>query len=180
MRAPHAGSHPPATPDGNTVALAQIVDPPRHGVAADAAKLDVDDLAGAQLDAGACLLFRVNALIQADRRVQLFLQLDVTVDIVPAERLLDHHQVEAFELLEQRPIIRSVGGVGVDHQLDARKILAQAAHQLEVLSRLDFYLDALISGSEFFLHRGGELVQRLFNADRDAAGDLLANASNEF
>src|SRR2546429_5490641 len=68
-----------------------------------------------------CLLFRVDALVQADRRVQPFLQLDVAVEIVPAERLLDHHQVEAFELLEERPILQRVGGVGVDHQLDARK-----------------------------------------------------------
>src|SRR5437762_5846469 len=44
----------------------------------------------------------------ADRRVQPFLQLDVAVEIVPAERLLDHHQVEAFELLEERPILQRV------------------------------------------------------------------------
>src|SRR2546429_2085204 len=44
-----------------------------------------------------CLLFRVDALVQADRRVQPFLQLDVTVEIVPAERLLDHHQVKALD-----------------------------------------------------------------------------------
>src|SRR5205814_9262397 len=94
----------PAAPDGNAVALAQIVDAPCHGVAADAAKLDVDDFAGAQLDGGARLLFRVNAFIQADRRVQLLLQLHVTVEIVPAERLFDHHQVEAFELLQERPV----------------------------------------------------------------------------
>jgi len=53
----------------------------------------------------------MNALVQADRGVQLFLQLDVAVEIVPAERLFDHHQVEAFELLEERPVIQCVGGV---------------------------------------------------------------------
>ncbi len=126
------------------------------------------------------MLFRVNALIQTDRGVQFFLQLDVAVEIVPAERLFNHHQVEAFELLKERPIIQGVGGVGVHHQLDARKILAQAAHRLQVLPRLDFYFDALISGSKFFLHRGGEFVQRLLNADRDAASDLLANTADEF
>src|SRR5207253_2283903 len=100
MRAADAGfQHPPA-PNGNAVLLAKIVDAPHHRVAADATELDVDDLAGSELDGGARLLFRVDALVQADRRVQLFLQLDVAVEIVPAERLLDHHQVEALQLLE--------------------------------------------------------------------------------
>ncbi len=83
-------------------------------------------------------------------------------------------------MFQERPVIQCVGGVGVDHQLDARKILAQAAHRLEILSRLDFYLDALIPASEFFLHRGGEVVQRFLDTDRDAASNLLANAADEF
>src|SRR5882762_4666688 len=159
------------------MALAKIVDAPRHGVAADTPKFDVDNLAGAQLDGGARLLFCMNTLVQADRRVQLFLQLEVAVEIVPPERLFDHHQVEAFELLEDRPIIQCVGRVGVNHQLDARKILAQSSNRLQVLSRLNFYLDALVSGSELFFDRGGEFIQRLLNAYRDATSDLLANAS---
>src|SRR5256886_6645615 len=180
VRASARGSNHPAAPHGNSMLLARIVNAPRHRVPADAPKFDVDDFAGAQLDGGARLLFRVDALVQADRRVQPFLQLDVAVEIVPAERLLDHHQVEAFELLEERPILQRVGGVGVDHQLDARKILAQAAHQLQVLPWLDFYLDALVAGRKFLLHRGRKFIQRFLDSHRDAASDLLANAANQF
>src|SRR4030081_1364000 len=92
-----AGCERPAAPNGNALLLAEVVDAPRRGVAADAAEFDVDDFAGAQLDGRARLLFGVNALVQADGGVQHFLNLDVAVEVVPAERLFDHHQVEAFE-----------------------------------------------------------------------------------
>ncbi len=83
VRAADAGFEHPAAPDGNAMALAEVVDAPRHGVAADAAQFDIDDLAGAQLDGRACVLLRVNALVQADWGVQFFLQFDVAVKIVP-------------------------------------------------------------------------------------------------
>src|SRR5260370_22080169 len=87
VRASDAGFQHPAAPHGNTVALAEIVDAPCHGVAADAAKLDVYDLARAQFDGGACLLFRVNALIQADRRSEPFLPLVASFKNAPAPPL---------------------------------------------------------------------------------------------
>src|SRR5258708_8405631 len=101
-------------------------------------------------------------------------------EVVPAKRLLDNDEGKSFQLLEEWPIIQRIRGVGVHHQLDTRKILAQAAHRFQILPRLDFYLDALVPGREFSLHFGAEFVQGLFNADRNAASDLLANASNEF
>ena len=68
----------------------------------------------------------MNAFVEADGRVEIFLQRNVAEEIVPAEGLLDHHEVVAFELFEERQSFERISGIGVDHQLDAGKILAQA------------------------------------------------------
>ena len=104
----------------------------------------------------------------------------MAVEIVPAERLLDHHQIKAFELLEQFPIGERVGRVGVDHQLDLGEILAQALDLFEVFAGLDLDLDALVAGVEFFLDGGGEGVERIFDSDRNARGDFGARAAEKF
>jgi len=68
-----------------------------------------------------------------------FLQFDVTVEIVPAERLFDHHQVEAFELLEERPVIQRVGGVASTNSLMRGNPGADVALDQDLFP-LDFYL----------------------------------------
>src|ERR1700733_2088936 len=67
------------TPNGHAVLLAHIVDPLRDSVTADASHLDVDDFASAEKDRRARLLLRMNALLQANRSVELFLQFHVAV-----------------------------------------------------------------------------------------------------
>src|SRR2546430_7616000 len=108
--AAEAGSQHPAAPHWNSMLLAKIVNAPRHRVPADAAELDVDDLAGAQLDGGPRLLFRVDALVQADRRVQPFLQLDGAVEGVPGPRVLDPLQAEAIGVPEEAASPPRAGG----------------------------------------------------------------------
>ncbi len=93
---------------------------------ADASEFDVDDLAGAESDGGLGLLVGVNALVEADGRLQSFLDLHVAEQVVPAQRLLDHHQVVGVHLLEQVEIFQAIGGVGVNGKLDVRKFLADA------------------------------------------------------
>ena len=80
------------------------MDATRYGVATHTAKLDVDDFAGPQLDGGTRLLFRMNAFVEANRRVEFFLEFNMAVNVIPTERLLDHHEIKPFELLQQRPI----------------------------------------------------------------------------
>ncbi len=99
--------------------LAQIVDLPRRSIPAYAPKLYIDNAAGAQVDGGAGMLFGVNALIEADRRVELALQFGMAVDIVPTERLLDHHQVVGFQAFQVRPILQAIRGIGVYHQTNS-------------------------------------------------------------
>src|SRR4029077_11243111 len=82
VSAADAGFKHAAAPDGYASLLAKIVDTARHRVATDAAKLDVDDLAGAEFHRGARLLFGMNAFVKAYRRVESFLQLDVAIEIV--------------------------------------------------------------------------------------------------
>ena len=101
VRAADAGFEHASAPDGNAVLLAKIVDAAHAIVSADAAKLDIDNLAGAEFDCGAGVLLLVNAFVEANRSLKLALQFHVAENVVPAERLLDHHQMKAFELLQQ-------------------------------------------------------------------------------
>src|SRR5450432_2524449 len=145
VRASDARFQHAAAPHRHGGALAQIMNALRDAEAAHTAQLDIYNFARAERDGGPGLLFRVDALVETDGGVQFFLQLDVAVEIVPSEGLLDHHQVEAFELFQQRPVFQAVSGVGVDHQFDARKILPQPANEFQVLPRLNFDFDALVS-----------------------------------
>ena len=53
--------------------------------------------------------------------VKLRLQLGVIDDVVVAERLLDHHQVELVQPSQMVDVGERVGGVCVRHQLDLRE-----------------------------------------------------------
>ena len=80
--------------------LANVVNAARHGMPPHSPHFDIDDLARAKVHRRARLLFRVDAFIQTNRRLHPLLKLDVAVEIIPPQRLLDHHQVKAFELLQ--------------------------------------------------------------------------------
>ena len=87
----------------------------RLEMAADPAELDVDDFAGAESDGGFCLFIGVNTFVKADGRLETFLDVYVAEEIVPAEGLLDHHEVVSIELFEEREIFEAIGGVRIDH-----------------------------------------------------------------
>src|SRR5579864_6904231 len=155
VRAPDAGLQHPAAPHRDAVLLADVVNVTRHGESAHTAKLYIDDLARAQFHGRARLLFGMHAFIQANWSFEPLLKLDVTINVIPAERLLDHHQIKTIELLQERKIIHCISGVGIHHQLDSRKLLPQTLHLLQVFARLDLDLDALVARREFFLHVRG-------------------------
>src|SRR5271170_4405130 len=145
VRAADAGFQHSAAPDGYGFLLAEIVNAAGWGVAADAAQFYIDDLAGADFDGGAGMLDIVNAFVEADRRIELALQRGVGVNVVVAEGLLDHDQVEGVELPQQRCVFQAIGGVGVHHQADAREFFAEGAGRGDIVARLDFYFDALVA-----------------------------------
>src|SRR5665213_80291 len=95
----------------------------RGNVAAHATQLYINDAAGAEVQSRARMLFGVDALIEADGGVEFSLKLGMAEDIVPAERLLDHHQVVGFEAFEVRPILEAIGGIRINHQANLRELL---------------------------------------------------------
>src|SRR5260370_12843087 len=125
------------------------------------------------------MLQRVNTFVQANRRFELLLQFHVTVQILPPQRLLDHHQVISIELLQNGQVGGAIRGIGIHHHLDARKLLAPPLHLLQVLARFDFDFDALVARRKFLLHRGGKLIQRILDPDGNARSNLLAHTAQQ-
>ena len=99
---------------GHASREAEVVHPLRLAQAAHAADLDVDHPAGTQVERLARVVGRVDALVEADRRLQGGLEPGVVDDVVVGQRLLDQEQVEVVERLERRQVIERVRRVGVD------------------------------------------------------------------
>mgnify|MGYP007107674785 CR=1 FL=1 len=152
----------------------QVVDGPRLGPAAHARRLDVEDVARSQGHGRAGVVQRGDALVQAEGRGDLRAQPAVIVDVLIAERLLQHEQVERVERLQRGGVGQSVGRVGVEHQRDVRELGAHGPRQLHVVARLDLQLDAPVA----LLQVAGNDVYRLGEArlDADADADLDALA----
>ena len=107
---------------GMPCARREIVQPDRLAVAADAARLDVDDPAGAERDAPPRAAR--SEWIDSSRQIGVgirALQRGVIADVVVVERLLDHHQLESVERGQVVGVAERVGGVGIDHQRDRRR-----------------------------------------------------------
>src|SRR5207249_2874638 len=168
-----------AAPHGNVASATYVVDLARGGESSHAAQLDVDDLRRAEFDGLARVLGAVDRLIQADRSQHLALEPRVVHQIVPPERLLDHHEVKAVERLQALEVVKRVRGVRVGHQSDARKPGANASQRFRVPARLDFYLDALVAGGELALDLLDQLLERVLNADRNAARDFVERSADE-
>ena len=112
----------PAAPDGHAARIAMIVHALRLEQAAQAADLDIDDPAGAQVESLAGVVGRVDALVQADRRLRDdCLEPGVVDDVVVGQRLLDQEQAEIVECLERRQVVERVGRVGIDLERDRRE-----------------------------------------------------------
>jgi hypothetical protein len=82
------------------------VDADRFEVAADAARLDVGDLARAELDRVGGAGGRHERLVEADRGVDLGGEPGVADDVVLGQRLLDQEQPELVEAGEVLPSVR--------------------------------------------------------------------------
>ena len=97
------------------------MDAPRRREAAHAPQLHIDNTASAHCDRRLGMFFGMDALVEADRRHELPLQLRMAPDIVPAERLLDHHQVVGFQFAQASRIRQRVCGIRVHHQANFGK-----------------------------------------------------------
>ncbi len=115
---------------------------------------------------------RPDALVQADRRRELRLQLRVVDDVVVRQRLLDHHQVELIQPPQVIDVRQRVRRVRVRHQPDLRKRLPHRAHHFHVPARTDLDLDPLVARVHFGLDLLEQLLHRILNPDRHPARDL--------
>ncbi len=84
VSAADAGFEHATAPDGDGVFLAKIMDAFGFAETADATEFNVDNFAGAESDGGFGLLEGVDAFVEADRRLQSFLNGDVAEEVVPA------------------------------------------------------------------------------------------------
>src|SRR5450759_3984266 len=175
--APDAGLQHAAAPDRDAGGLGDIVHALGLAETGDAAELDVDDVAGAQLDGLLGVARGANALFQADGGLQFGLERGVIDDVVVIQRLLDHHEEKIVQLAQVVGVGQGVGGVGVGHQLDRGETFAHAADHIDVPAGLDLHLDALIARGQFDLDFFEQLLHRILYADGDAAGNLAARAA---
>ena len=113
------------------------------------------------------------------RSAQFFLQARVIVDVVVPQRLLDHQQIELVELAQVLDLIERVGGIGVATQRDVGPARADAFEHVHVPAGLDFDFDAAVSGGQFDLDFFQQLLDRILNADGNAAGNLAARAAQQ-
>src|SRR5438270_9935928 len=169
-----------AAPDGYAARSAQVVDAPSFAQATQAADLDVDDAAAAQVERLARVVDRMDALVEADRRFELGLQPGVIDDVVVGERLLDHHQVEVIhrlQRLDMARIVERIGRIRVGHQQDIRPALANGAYVGEVPSRPDLHLDPTVALAKKALDLLQETFDGWLDPEADPGEDLTAGAA---
>src|SRR5215468_7419329 len=168
-----------AAPHGYLRPLGYIVDRNCLTEAAYTPDLDVDDAAGAQLGRGLSVAAPVNRFIQADRRLQLLLQLRVEVEVVMPQRLLDHQEVETVELAQVLDLVQCVRGISVATQKNIRPALADSFENVHVPSRLTLDLNPPIAGGEFSFNLLEQLLHRILDSDGDAARDFSLRAAQQ-
>ena len=110
-----------------------------------------------------------NRFVQADGGPEPGLEFHVPEDVVVLQGLLHHQQVEPVEFGQVVEVLPSVGGVGVHHERDPGKALADGGHDVEVPTGLDLDLDPLVSGLQFLLDLAEENVGMILDADGDPA-----------
>src|SRR5580704_12129308 len=108
VRAADAGFEHSSTPYGNSGGLSDVMHALGFSKSTDAAELDINDPASLHIDGLFGLVRAPDAFIQADGGFKLGLQLRVIDNLVVSERLLDHHQSEFVQTLEQRGVAQRV------------------------------------------------------------------------
>src|SRR5690349_4648162 len=148
-------------------------------MAAHPSQFDVNDLAGAEFNGLSGVLSAVDGFIQADRRLQLALELHVVHHVVPTERLLNHHQTEAVQQFEMLDVGESIRRVRVSHQLDVWKLTANQIQDLDVPAGPDLHLNALVSSHDLSADFFQQFFRRVLDAYGYAAGDLLSCSAEQ-
>jgi hypothetical protein len=175
-----AGLEHPAAPHRHAAGRRDRRDLARLEVAADAAGLDVDDLAGTERDRVRGRPRRRHRLVEADRCRDPLRQLGMAAQVVLGERLLDQQQVERVELGQPSCVAQGVGGVRVDLQ---EQVVAEAlphrAHRLDVPAGLDLQLDPDVALVEVAADDVEQLRNRVHDPDGDTGWHAVTHRAEE-
>ena len=95
--------------------LANIVNSAGRRMPSDSTQFNIDDPAGANFDSSPGLIGIVYALIETDRRLDLSLERHMRKNVIPTQRLFDHHQVKRIKRFQQSDIRQCVCRVRVRH-----------------------------------------------------------------
>ena len=169
----------PAAPDRDASRQADIVYALCFEQAADSADLDVDRPAGTQVESLPRVVGRVDALVQADRRLQGSLEGRVVDDIVVGQRLLDQEEVEVVERLERGDIIERVRRIGVDLERDRGVSLADLPDDIHVPARRDLQLDPSVTFFEVAIDLVEQVLDPALDTQADTREDLGPCATNQ-
>src|SRR5256885_812235 len=179
VRAADAHLEHAAAPDRHVVRGGHVVHRLRGGETADATGLDVDDLRRTDRDRLPRVFGRVDRLVQADRGAYLLRELGVVDDVVVRERLFDHYRGSRVDALEQLDVVERVRRVRVEHEREVGERLARRLCDLDLETRLDLELHALVPTRELAADRLHERIDRRLDPDRDTAEDPVARAAEE-
>ena len=178
VRAADARLEHPAVPDRHAGRRADVVHADRLGVAADAARLDVDDAAGARARWPRARPASASGSTRRGRSASRIRRCSAawSSDVVVVERLLDHHQVERVERREVRRRRRACRRRWRRPSAGCRRTRARSrATAVDVPAGLDLDLDAPVAGGALDRRRARRSSsRRVLDADRHARRDRPA------
>ena len=146
-------------------------------IAADAARLDVDDTRRAEGDRGVGGGHGDDRLVQAYGRRDALGKQSMTAQVVFGQRLLDEEQPEGVHGRKQVSVVARVGLVGVRLERHLRPCLAHGTDGIDVPARLDLELDAPVAGIDVRRDLLEERVEAARNSHGDTAVHLVAHRS---
>src|SRR5690554_5562029 len=146
-------------------------------ISAHPSGLDVHDAASAQRDGIRRCPCRGDRLVEADRSGDDPGELGMPTNVLLVKRLLNEKQVERVKAPKQTGIGERVCRVGVDLEQDVAELFAYCSDRLDVPSRLDLELDALIALGEVPVDRIKQLRDAVHDAHAHAAGNAVMNRS---
>ena len=166
-------------PDGDARRLRQIVDLLGVGQAADARRLDVDDVAGVQFNRPSCMIGGDDAFVQAERRLDHLLELGVIEDVIVIQRLFVEEQVELVQLGQVIGVGEVIDAVAVDLQHEIGPTISDGGGWFDVPARFDLDFDAFVAFGQVAVDAFQERGNVLFDADADADLHTIPRTAQE-
>src|SRR5579884_341994 len=120
---------------------------------------------------------RTDAFVQTDRGIDLLLQLGMIEDVVPTQRLFQHHEPKGIELTQVAGVGDGVGRVGVGHERHVGMRFPNHSDDLDVPTRHDLDLDSPVTILDCPAHLLDQASQLRFGAQADSSLDPVTMAT---